>query len=61
MGRKWFLFFTFNNVDKIFSRKLGIGGPENSTAVLLDLWDAILASGHSLTDILYVIVKNNKN
>lgn len=51
----------FSNIDKIVNTKWGIGGPENSTAVLLDLWDVILAGGHRLTGILYVIVKNNKN
>jgi len=27
----------------------------------LDLWDVILAGGHCLTGIQYLIVKNNKN
>lgn len=51
----------FSNVDKIVNSKWGIGGLENSTAVLLDLWDVILAGGHCLTGILHVIVKNNTN
>lgn len=51
----------FSHVDKIVNGKWVIGGPENSTAVLLNLWDVILPGGYFLTDTLYAVVKNNKN